>query len=392
MSACANEDSVVFTENVSVESCNSIRNTDEAVSIAQNLVAALNSGSRSHYKSVEVAGVDVLCGFSSRSDNDTLLYAVNLADNGGYVLVSASYATEPVIGYVESGCFDLHVAEETPGFNYYLAQAKEYVSSAGTIGVVPTPPSYTYTKMVLPRIVTEFGQRYPEGYFCPNKVSGCVQTAMAQILTYIKKPTVLNLTYPERDKSMITLDWDNITEHITSANATTDLQIQRHLALCLASEEAHLDLARMCREFGFRNGAEYYTSSTGASSVVAKSTLISLLPNNQISETISFTANCNLFNELLIGDCVAYVRGVDSSAGGHAWVCDGGDAVVLVSYAMLNDGTMEKRETPTYYYHFNWGWNGVSNGYFLSGVFDSDKPSISRYNFNNSTSYFLVYK
>ena len=58
----------------------------------------------------------------------------------------------------------------------------------------------------------------------------------------------------------------------------------------------------------------------------------------------------------------------------------------------------------TYYYHFNWGWNGTDNGYFEMGVFDTSKGEVSpgvaiagpgtgsraNYDFSNSVGYFII--
>ena len=49
---------------------------------------------------------------------------------------------------------------------------------------------------------------------------------------------------------------------------------------------------------------------------------------------------------------------------------------------------VESITTYTYYNHFNWGWNGNNNGYFLSNVFDVtqykilDEGSVSTETYN----------
>ena len=55
------------------------------------------------------------------------------------------------------------------------------------------------------------------------------------------------------------------------------------------------------------------------------------------------------------------------------------------------DGTIKTIVDNDYYYHYNWGWRGIDNGYFADGVFDTEKGQ-SRSNFNVYQSYFLIYK
>lgn len=51
--------------------------------------------------------------------------------------------------------------------------------------------------------------------------------------------------------------------------------------------------------------------------------------------------------------------------GGHAWVADG-----AFSARRKSDNKFVNL------YHFNWGWDGSNNGYFLATVFDSSNPAI----------------
>ena len=55
-----------------------------------------------------------------------------------------------------------------------------------------------------------------------------------------------------------------------------------------------------------------------------------------------------LASELTAKRPVIY-SGTDPSEGGHAWICDG--------YQFNN---------VLYYFHFNWGWSGVDDGYYLT--------------------------
>lgn len=91
----------------------------------------------------------------------------------------------------------------------------------------------------------------------------------------------------------------------------------------------------------------------------------------------------------LDGHYLLYVRGNDSATGnGHGWVVDG-----YKKYSYLSANPSE------IYYHCNWGWNGMDNGYFSNGVFNVsdaysyDSPYVeSQRNFNSYIMYFAVTK
>lgn len=58
--------------------------------------------------------------------------------------------------------------------------------------------------------------------------------------------------------------------------------------------------------------------------------------------------------------------------GGHAWVCDGGRRDIWYNTFTLIDGTKEEI-SGTLYFHYNWGYGGQDNGYFLSTIFNPSK-------------------
>lgn len=391
-SSCTNEESIVnpATEGQTA----ALRTEEEAIALAENLNAALDvDGARSSRKIVK--GVDIIGSSNSRAGSDTLIYAVNYEDNAGYVLVSAAKQGIGVIGYTDEGNFDAEAAEENPNFSYYLDAAKNYVStqkiSVGGPVIDPSTPQ-TLQQVVFPNVIVEWGQSYPEGMYCPNKLSGCVQTAMAQMMTVIGKPTSIALSYDGKDVNSQNLNWAELLTHKKSINSDTQFMVNNHLSSCGASVEIHKAIGRLCRQLGHLNYANYKESATGAVSYTAYNTFKSLCPNNEFTGFKSFNSTFgNLWDDLNKKTGVAYVDGYDPSAGGHAWVCDGGTHLITTYKLLKEDGSYETVEKHDYYYHFNWGWSGRDNGNFNAGVFDNKNPR-SRYNFAIDPAYFVVYK
>jgi peptidase C10 family len=422
VAACSSEEPMPVTDNSTQQG--SIKVTvEEAIKIANQAAEAFDAKSARGVsrRASSAAMVDVLGAKNGRSGGiDTLLYMVNYDNKQGYAIVSASRACETLLGIVDEGEFNALEAAENPSYSYYLANAQNYVAS--TLGATfgggkdPITPGFIEeTRFVHEdypvKVNVKWGQRYPEGYFCPNKISGCVQTAMAQIMSYLKLPTSISLTYPERDVDVQVLDWENMTKHTQSVNTTAVSLINSHNSSCAATEASHMAIARLCRELGYRNNASYYDNATGAFDYKALQTFRQLVTEKEISNfTYLGTDYSTLFDAIKTG--IGYISGSDTNgAGGHAWVIDGGRRIGKI-VTVSGPGTIgiDGKEHPfvrdytTHYYHFNWGWNGTDNGYFEMGVFDTSKGEVSpgvaiagpgigsraNYDFSNSVGYFII--
>lgn len=360
---------------------------DEAISIAQAIAAAKYS-SRGNIP--EIDGVVAICEATSRSASDTLIYAVNLSENQGFVLVSATRTGLSLIGYSDAGAYNENDKVADSGFNLYMEAAKDYVADQkASGGLIPTPtpnPDPTFPTVHInivagPHLTVEWGQSYPEGIFCPNKIAGCTQTAMAQMMSFIEQPTSITLTYPNRDKNTQVLAWTELKKHKKSGYL---------ICYCNVSEEIHKSLGRLCRELGHRNAASYETNGTGSYISNARATFATLCPNNSVSSVLNFYYPYeSLLTNLKDNKSIAYIKGDDGTVG-HAWVCDGVEKIGTASYEYLADKGLTWIEKAPLYYHFNWGDCGYNNGWFSPGVFEPTNRS--RNDFKYNTQYFIVTK
>lgn len=423
VAACSSEEPMPVTDN-SAQQQGSVKVTiEEAIKIANQAAEAFDAKSARGVsrRASSAAMVDVLGAKNGRSGGiDTLLYMVNYDNKQGYAIVSASRACETLLGIVDEGEFNALEAAENPSYSYYLANAQNYVASTlgatfggGNISIKPSIFEETrYVHENYPvRVNVKWGQRYPEGYFCPNKVSGCAQTAMAQIMSYLKLPTSISLTYPERDVDVQVLDWDAMILHEQSLNTTNQSRIDLHNTNCAASEESHMAIARLCRELGCRNHTIYGEMGTGTFDAMALQTFRQLVPEREISNfTYLGTDYSKLFDAIKTG--IGYISGTDNNEEiGHVWVIDGGLRTgKIVTYSGPGTIGIDGKEHPytvdytTYYYHFNWGDNGKDNGYFEMGVFDTSKgeanPGVAvlgsgigsraAYDYSNAVGYFII--
>lgn len=121
------------------------------------------------------------------------LYVFNVAGDNGYVIVSNDDIAFPVLGYADSGSFDMNNIPENmkmwlQGYADEIAWAKSHGvkkasdATAHRAGGVKSP--------IGPLMVTLWNQQSPYNGMCPaGCVTGCVATAMAQVMYYNQWPT-----------------------------------------------------------------------------------------------------------------------------------------------------------------------------------------------------------
>lgn len=414
LSACSGDEPVSTpVEQVSVSAKSDIRSVEEACDIAIAFLSADSDALQSRSVS-DIDNVKVGYGTNSRNSTDTLFYSVNLSDNEGFVIVSAPKAAVPVLAYVEAGSYDPAETTDNPGFNLFIEKSKEYTTNASitidTIDIKPYKKPYTVVREAKPRLKVEWGQSYPEGILCPNGLCGCDQTAMAQVFSYFEQPTSIELTYPGHDVDRVQLNWSEIKKHRVSCY-NEFFSLRTHMENCNATQESHNALAYLCRELGHRNNAEYKDNNGFPETYTLTDAVYSLyktlLPSKTFTPFTSFSAT--YFNRLISNmktyGAVAIFRGSTDQDKGHSWICDGGKHYEYHTQAILLNGKEDIRNT--YYFHFNWGECGDSNGYFLGDVYDPDQVlqedeipapvnptlplSISRSGYSKDVHFYMIY-
>ncbi len=402
--ACTNE-AIVPPEAAKQTNQSSIRSREEAVEIALNLAEAT---AESRGSKPSVASVEVIGSSNSRSSSDTLIYAVNYADDKGFVLVSSSYATESVLGYTDNGTYDAERASQNDGFSFFLENAKSYVlASKDSIGstIIPNPSGSFTTRTELENVLTtKWGQHYPEGIYCPNKVSGCVQTAFMQIMAFLEQPGSIALTYPDRDCEGQSFRWSEIKKHVTSVGYHDTYMTNLHLRNCGTDKDHHEALGRLGRELGYRNQAKYNfnvdedKNSTSAATSYAYDKLVEILPNAGFTSYKAYDGNAMILSAMQ--GTYKSKRGIACIAGqledditiGHTWLCDGVILIEETKQGFVIGGEFKTFVTSTYYFHYNWGYCGTYDGFFLQDVFNPEKSTTppSKANYNKLIHYFVV--
>lgn len=284
-------------------------------------------------------------------------YVFNAGTNDGYVVVSGDDRTPAILGYADKGSFD---AEEMPesmkAWLQSYADQLEYLNSHPAVARAKAPAKEH--QAVRPLIKSTWNQGEPYNNMCPmdgskRSFTGCVATAMAQIINYYKYPAKTTATIPayvSESKGISVgaigpteIDWANMKDNYKGNETQAEKNAVANLMrLCGASVEMNYTANS--------SWAYYYIVADALRKYFDydKGTQHLLRDNYRASEWDSL-----VYNELASKRPVLY--GAQATGGGHAFIIDGYD----------KDGL----------YHVNWGWGGSSDGYFLLSILDPNNNS-----------------
>jgi hypothetical protein len=316
----------------------------------------------------------------TETDSTVSLYVYNMSPVKGFVIVSASDNDDPIIGYSTESAFASDFSKS--GLNEWLGRWGQEIDHVEKYNIIAEPnaralwasyrqgisPYNQRSSGVGPLCHTSWDQSNtsatPVLYNgdCPssggtNAVTGCVATAMAQIMKYWNYPTrgVGIASYNDNTSNGFSynygiqtfnfnttpFNWANMPDSLTaSTTSAQDSAIALISYACGVS--VHMD-------YGINgSGAWVFTdqSTDSASAQQAYPLYFKYNPNTlQAFNFDSFTTTAWITvieNEHNQGRPVQYQGW--GAGGGHTWVCDG-----------YNSSNM---------LHMNWGWGGLDNGWY----------------------------
>jgi hypothetical protein len=399
-----------------------LRSISEAIDIAKKATSLLPSSSRSTINVDEKNVFVIRSTTNSRSgEADTLLYAINNEGGEGFTLVSAPQNVEPIIAITENGSYGSVETEQNENFQYALSAAKDYVieklnSTKDTIiysyndSIVLSEPTIYESKsehLNTPRVEVAWGQGWPYNLYAPNGVAGCVPVAIGQMMTYFRRPAKMYFSTGDlHSDDDVAIDWDDVKKHsrtqIAHIEGDTLTDEQLHYLYSHDSEETHKYIASIVRQIGVIAHSVYYDTDTIETSTYEDYAYDALLYYLGNSSDNTRGGDVHQLYNLLSNSGVALVGGTFLEEGtnkvrGHMWVADASGYVTFQKYFFAGSGIHTISLTTSNYIHYNWGWDGDCNGYFLEGIFatkdayKNDSPlndNTIDYDFN---SYFYYY-
>jgi len=307
------------------------------------------------------------CTDSASSSDNALYYIVNTGNNNGFVIVSGDDRAKEILGYSDGGSFSqqhlpdnfrtwLGIYEQELKALALLPEGDPSVSAATTARVqTQTTATNAFATSIEPLIADiAWNQAEPYNILCPYSdsvqcITGCVATAMAQVMRYHQWPITGtgSKTYkPDRLDDSLTVDFSSTTYDWAHMFAAYDSTITAQEDTAVATLIYHCGVAvEMDYGVDLSGAYDYYVPG-------ALSTYFGYDKNVQIYHHPYFTDAQwvdKLKTEFNASRPVLY-RGSLANGFGHMFVCDGYDADDL--------------------FHFNWGWSGWCNGYFeLSSMY-----------------------
>ena len=321
----------------------------------------------------------------TETDGTVDFYVFDISPVKGFVIVSADDNLKPVIGYSTESNFNTNFAHTNLESWVNKASSKIYhsiqlhvaanadISNAWSAYAQGVRPTNLKSNTVNPLLTTTWSQDPYYNSMCPYNttdqqqcVTGCVATAMAQIMKYWNYPvqgkgshsyTAYGYGVQSAEFDTTTYRWNQMPDFLTTSG---NVSIATLMYQCGVSVDMN---------YGDMNqggsGAFVLTTETWNGGPCAQSAFVNNFSYDPstiqgVAQTDYSTADwINLLEAELNAGRVIQYEGDDASAGGHTWVCDGYDANDMV--------------------HMNWGWGGASNGFF-----DVTNLNAGGYNFNQN--------
>lgn len=286
--------------------------------------------------------------------------------NCGYTIVSGDDRMPEIVGYSTT---DTYSEENMPDGMKHLMQAYEAMATALANGDAKAErclaekealaADSTYRQPRVEPLLADiaWGQTEPYNNLCPmyddqrRTVTGCVATAMAQLMMYYQYPQTLKSDIPayktdsyQLDMPLVSAgeryDWDNMLPQYsgsayTAAQANAVAKLMYHCGLSAKADHGP-STGAWCTPYVL---VKYW----GYDPDVIK---------HLYREKFSLREWTAILDAELQASRPVYYTGCSTTSGGHAFLCDGADGNGL--------------------YHINWGWSGWSNGYFDITVLNSD--------------------
>ena len=314
----------------------------------------------------------------------------------GFVIVAADDRVVPVLGYSLNAVFDaknipINALEWLQGYEVEIAhlRAAAVIASAEIVsmwdgllrGVAETASLAT---AVSPLIATTWNQTQYYNDKCPfnstynqHTTAGCTAVATAQVMRYWGHPATgrgshsYNLPYygtQSANFAATNYDWNNMPLMLNASSTTAEIDA----------------VSTLLYHVGVSINMNYGVSALGGSAgeSISDGTLTYPSAENALREYFDYSSTlygarksafndaewCALLRKDLDAGRPIIYTGYDPSSG-HCFVCDGYD----------NNNR----------FHFNWGWSGVGDGYFMIGALNPSSTgtgttATSTFNLDNS--------
>ncbi len=299
------------------------------------------------------------------------LYVFNTADKRGFVIVSGSDCADPIVAYSTEGSFDPN--NIPPNMMWWLNEQAAPIAYAQNNHIEATLanrdawneleeerlPYFGQNSKAITRLLTSTWNQEPlYNNWCPTDaggrcVTGCVATAMSQIIYYWK--------YPRVGKSYKAYSSNGTLLEVNFAEQYYNYELMVDKLTSSSTEEQINEVAKLNFHCGVSVEMSYSSESSGASSekvpeafrkyfkyvqdsmnLIDRTSAEYYNANNRQTPNAKDTNWVNAIKDQILLKRPVYYSGYAPNSGvhaRHAFVCDGWNSVARTL-------------------HFNWGWGG----------------------------------
>lgn len=301
--------------------------------------------------------------YTAQSANGVSTAYIFNNENIGYVIVSADDVALPVLGYSDNGHIDPN--EMSPELKYWLDEYGRQIEWAIDAGIsgnpLKAPQANSEWTQISPLCKTQWDQAAPYYNQCPEYkgrrcVTGCVATSMAQLMKYHNYPEVGQGVKIYKATSIS----KNLSINFSREEFKWDQMLNSYYSGEYTEEEANA-VAYLMKACGYSVEMNYHPDASGTQGSLISGALIEFFKYDGNCRTLNrdrFSASdwSSMIYDNLKNVGPVVMNGQSPLQGGHSFICDGYDGKG--------------------YFHFNWGWGGVSDGYYLLDALNPDAQGI----------------
>lgn len=388
MTSCSSEEAVMpekqDNKSASVKTDVSLQEAREDLeSLLSDLNEAETRSGESTRKIIAESYTSTLKGSGTRSSdqNQIPIHVFNFENNQGYAVMSGDSRYPSLIALAEEGSYDEEEIMSNPGTDIYYGNLGDVIiigpknpnpPNPGWVGSTEYPVYGEWSNTIYSPNGTckvKWGQQSPFNNYCPlingtRALTGCVATAMAQIMAVHKYPASYD---------GYSFNWDSMTAGSRYWNVTNSAQD---------------NIARLMERLGLGKNLDmnYGTYASGANQKNCRRTFQSF--GYSSPGTLGDYTTESVIPDLKAGYPIMIIGYAQEKSDGHAWIGHGllmRSRTVKMYDSNTNQFKYSKTETQ-YYVLCNWGWSGSSDGYYLSKVFDTKTGAIYNDNGTPNTS------
>lgn len=297
------------------------------------------------FKPMKMSMIEITEEFTVGMAGEPTYYVFNIGNNEGFVLVAADDLVYPVLGYAFTGRYAPNNHHPAFAAQMQLYELQILYARETDPLVIPeiaevwdkyrreqfTPAKDIQTVGPICKTTWDQGGFYNDS--CPgNSVTGCVATAMAQVMKAFNWPPKGKGSYSYTHPSY---GLQSANFGITSYNWS---------AMPNAVSAPNPSVAQLMYHCGVSVDMSYSPGGSGASMFRAKDALYMYFRYSPFIRTAQKSAYTDIYWKILIRAQHMNGRPVMYSGPGHAFICDG-------------------FQYPDHF-HFNWGWGGSYDGYY----------------------------